>query len=131
LTLCNDIFKEQVLIILNMHRQICRLQILRNGRCEGEISESILYLLNCEITVDESVNILILHSLGATKMAVNMATSSAKDEEGKAAVRADAYDRKGANGAVWIQATPILMEGVPKLTKEPSVKNSKKVDELN
>ena len=68
---------------------------------------------------------------GATNIAVNIAASSAIDDDGKDEVKADEYESSGETGAVWIQASPILKEGVPKLTKAPSVKNSKKLEEEN
>ena len=65
---------------------MCTLIILRKGHCEGEMDDKSLNLVNCEITILESVNILIWHPAEATKMAVKMAASSATDDEGNDAV---------------------------------------------
>jgi hypothetical protein len=97
------------------------LTIFKNGLCDGENVESDLYLLNCEITVLESVYIQIWQPIGVTKRVVKMAANSAIEDDGKGAVKAVAYEINGAVSAVWSQARPILIDGKPKLTSEPSV----------
>jgi hypothetical protein len=80
---------ENLFIIWKIPFHRYTLTIFKNGRCDGEIEESSLYLLNCEITVLESVKIFIRQLGGATRMAVKIAASSAVEDDGKDAVNAD------------------------------------------
>ncbi|CAI2182152.1 17789_t:CDS:2, partial [Funneliformis geosporum] len=58
----------------------------------SDISDSSLYLLNCDITVLKSVYILIWQFGGETKIAVKTAANSAVEGEENNAANAEEYD---------------------------------------
>ncbi|CAG8761903.1 14306_t:CDS:1, partial [Funneliformis caledonium] len=59
--------------------------------------------------------------VGATYIADSTATSSAKEDEGWERIREVLKESRGTEESDCNQATPIRIEEVPKLIKEPSV----------
>ncbi|CAG8688835.1 1977_t:CDS:2, partial [Funneliformis caledonium] len=94
---------------------------LEQGLVDREKHKILLKLWNCLITTCESVMIVTWQFHRITRIAVNIAANSAIKDERNVVTNADEKEIIGEHGFVCSQVILILIEGVPKPIREPSV----------